>query len=364
MAKEGLRPIISHALDLFQMRISYLFQNTRVRIFIYVPGYLFSELPFKLYEFSPLSILQHTGNYFMIKSTDKFLAIQEGLESDAKMIVMTIEEFHHKCQGMGPKRWACIRPRIIKDPRHHCLSSIFYEHGLDTCPASNLFKALPKKTLTSGLVTIASTTGQIVTFFPTPTEVSVRCGNKHLQTLTTIGYQLWPSFFSKCQIHAPHWSIPMSPRPVVEAVVVSRELPIQNSSQTLFKSTEDEEGREEYQRGRSDINGWKEMNMPNMTSDNSDRLSIKAAFICSITSLAISTILGLGGIVAAKDLVSATLRLICRRGRRRGQQEVGYGVPTHRGHGHTHEMRIFASPGLATQSNRAASGLAAETESI
>ena len=143
MAEQGFRPIISQALDIFNMPITYFFQNNKVRIYIHIPGYLISELPFKLYEFSPLSIIQHAGAYFMIKSTDRFLAVQEGLESDAKMIVMSVEEFHHKVRPMGPKKWAVFRPRIIKDPQHHCLSTLFYEHGLETCPASKLFEIMP-----------------------------------------------------------------------------------------------------------------------------------------------------------------------------------------------------------------------------
>ena len=239
MQQSGLKPIISHPMELYNLPITYALFKNSIEIFIHVPGVDIRDEGFQLLEFSPMGIIQENQSYLLVKDQAKFIAISEGIESDAKIITLTWEDFNKKCSKVGVQEWACIRPRMVKQVANNCLSSLYFGHGSQPCKTTNIFEAMPKKTLKAGLIEASAISGQFVTFFFTPTEISINC-NGIRETHTLFGYQLWPANASRCQIFTPAWDVSAAPRPIFAAEVISKAgptLPSANPDFALVHST-------------------------------------------------------------------------------------------------------------------------------
>ena len=144
MEHVGLKPIISHPIEIYGMPITYVFFEESVEIFIQIPGVAIRDYGSKLYEFSPMGIIQdESGKFSQVETEASFIAVSEDLEYDAQVIEFTEKEFTNKCRKTKEKSFACIRPRIIKKPKENCLSSIFFGHGTNPCITNNLFKVVP-----------------------------------------------------------------------------------------------------------------------------------------------------------------------------------------------------------------------------
>ena len=178
---------------------------------------------FQLLEFSPLGIIQSQKkrSYIHIDNPSKLIAISEGIESDVKVITFTLDEFSQKCSKVDLQEWACIRPRMVKQVENNCLSSLYFGHGSQPCKVTSIFKKLPKEILRAGLIETSAMSGQFVTFFLAPTEISLHCNGKR-ETHVLFGYQLWPANASRCEIFSPAWDIAAAPRPIFEAELISK----------------------------------------------------------------------------------------------------------------------------------------------
>ena len=221
MQQSGLRPIISHPMELYNLGITFALFEDYVEIFIHVPGVDIRDEGFQLLEFSPLGIIQNSKNHAFIHVEDpsKLIAISEGIESDAKVITFTMAEFNNRCRKVGSQEWACVRPRMVKQVKNNCLSSLYFGHGSQSCKTMSIFEKVPKEIIKGGLIETSVLSGQFVTFFLTPTEISLNCKGIR-ETLVLHGYQLWPANASRCEIFSPAWDIAAAPRPIYEAELI------------------------------------------------------------------------------------------------------------------------------------------------
>ena len=225
MQKAGLRPIINHAIELFNFPISYAFFQNAVEIFIHVPGVPIRDEGFQLYEISPLAIIEENHQFFRIKTAANLIAISQGIEEDVKVIEISHDDFKDNCRKVNQHEWACVRPKMIKDIQNNCLSAIYFDHGSQSCKKISIFEEFPKPMLKAGLIDSSKITGQLVTFFVRPTEISLNC-NGFRESHVLHGYQIWPTNISRCEIYSPGWDISAAPVPVSEAEIVSKALPV------------------------------------------------------------------------------------------------------------------------------------------